>query len=208
MDEIILAGHTLGMANCYIVGCAQTKEAAVIDPGTDDPWIRATLAEHGLNLRYILLTHSHGDHIMGVPATRAWSGAPVLIHGAEDHMLRDPMQNFSAMMGAPTGLAADRFVADGEVIPLGNLRLEVRHTPGHSPGGVSYYLAAQGIVFSGDALFAGSIGRTDFPGCDAALLVPAIKAKLLTLPKETVVYSGHGGATTIGDEAEYNPFLA
>ncbi len=207
MSEVVLATRTLGMANCYIVGCAVTRKAAVIDPGVDDPWIKATLEKHGLNLRYILLTHSHGDHIMGIPATRAWSGAPVWLHGAEDYMLKDPRQNFSAMMGSPTGVTADRFVEDGELIPLGQLTLEVRHTPGHSPGGVSYYLAAPGIVFTGDALFAGSIGRTDIPGSDASLLVPGIKAKLLTLPRETVVYSGHGPATTIGDEAEYNPFL-
>ena len=208
MSEMVLAARTLGIANCYILGCAATREAAVIDPGVDDPWIKATLAQHGLTLRYILLTHSHGDHIMGIPATKAWSGVPVLLHRAEDYMLKDPMQNFSAMMGAPTGVTADRLIEDGELITLGQLTLEVRHTPGHSPGGVSYYLAAQGVVFTGDALFAGSVGRTDFPGCDASLLVPGIKAKLLTLPKETVVYSGHGPATTIGDEAEYNPFLS
>ena len=208
MSEIILTGRTLGFANCYIIGDPATRAAAVIDPGADDPWVKATLEQHGLTLRYILLTHSHGDHIIGVPSVKQWSGAPVLIHAAEEQMLRDAERNFSAMMGAPVAVQADRLLVDGEALTVGGLELQVLHTPGHSPGGVSLYLAEQGLVFSGDALFAGSIGRTDIPGAEPEKLIPGIKAKLLTLPPATVVYPGHGDATTIGDEAEYNPFLA
>lgn len=210
MSELILASRALGPigANCYVIGDPVTRLAAVIDPGAGDPWIHATVRQHGLKVQYILLTHSHGDHIMGIDSVHTWSRAPVAIHGAEAEMLADPMRNFSALMGQPTAVQADRLLKHGDTLALGELRIEVRHTPGHSPGGVSFYLPAQGLVFSGDALFAGSVGRTDIPGAEPEKLVPGIKAQLLTLPGETTVYPGHGPATTVADEAEYNPFLA
>jgi hydroxyacylglutathione hydrolase len=193
--------------NCYIIACPETKQALIIDPGQPDPWIWETVQLEGLSVKEIILTHGHCDHIGGVAYVKSWSGAPVRIHNNDRPMLLDARLNGSAFFGEPfTAPAPDGSLKEGDEIVCGTLTFKVLFTPGHSPGSVSLY--TPGHVITGDALFAGSIGRTDLPGGDAKTLLKAIKTKLLMLPKDTVVYPGHGPTTTVGDEAAYNPFLA
>lgn len=192
--------------NCYIVACEETGACAVIDPGQPDPWIKRTLAENGLKPAIILLTHAHLDHIGGVEWVKGFTGVEVLVHGADAAMLTDARLNGSALFGAPiTAPAPDRLLQEDDVIAVGRVAFRVIHTPGHTPGGVCFY--TPGHLIAGDTLFAGSIGRTDLPGGNFEDLIRSIKTKLLPLPEETVVYPGHGPTTTVGDEAEYNPFL-
>lgn len=192
--------------NCYIIACPQTKQALIIDPGQPDPWIWETVQIEGLTVKEIILTHGHCDHIGGVDWVKSWAKAPVRIHNNDRPMLLDAKLNGSAFFGEPFTVGApDGSLKEGDEVTCGTLRFQVLFTPGHSPGSVSLY--TPGHLLSGDALFAGSIGRTDLPGGDAKALLKAIKTKLLTLPKATVVYPGHGPETTIGDEAAYNPFL-
>lgn len=206
---MLVYGRALGDwgTNCYIVACSETKQAAVIDPGQPDAWIKRVLREENLTPRLVILTHGHLDHIGGVEWVKGFTGAPVLIHPADAAMLPDPALNGSLFFGervvAPP---ADRLLNEGETVAVGNLRLQVLHTPGHTPGGICLYTA--GHVIAGDTLFAGSIGRTDLPGGNYETLIRSIKQKLLPLPPETVVYPGHGETTSVGDEAQYNPFLA
>ncbi|MFZ5824356.1 MAG: MBL fold metallo-hydrolase [Bacillota bacterium] len=193
--------------NCYLVACTETKKAMVVDPGTPDPWIKKSVAQYDLKVELILLTHGHLDHIGGVEWVKSWSGAPVWIHEADSKYLTSPALNGSAFFGQPiVAPRADRLLRGGEQISVGSLSFQVLHTPGHTPGGISLY--TPGHLIAGDTLFAGSIGRTDLAGGNHGTLIKAIKERLLPLPPETVVYPGHGPTTTIGDEKEYNPFLA
>jgi glyoxylase-like metal-dependent hydrolase (beta-lactamase superfamily II) len=193
--------------NCYIIACPETKQALIIDPGQPDPWIWETVQLEGLTVKEVILTHGHCDHIGGVEYVKSWCGAPVRIHNNDRPMLLDARLNGSAFFGEPfTAPAPDGSLKEGDEVTCGTLRFQVLFTPGHSPGSISLY--TPGHVIAGDALFAGSIGRTDLPGGDAKTLLKAIKTKLLTLPKATIVYPGHGPETTIGDEAAYNPFLS
>lgn len=198
--------------NCYIIACEETGESAVIDPGAEDPWLRQTLTQHGLKPAWVLLTHGHLDHIGGIHLVKALTGAKVAVHGDDAAMLTDPRLNGSLLFGMPVQAPPpDLLLRDGDEIQVGNLCFTVIHTPGHTWGGIGlYYQPAQGPghLFAGDTLFAGSIGRTDLPGGDHGTLINSIRTRLLTLPAETNVYPGHGPTTTIGDEAEYNPFLA
>lgn len=197
--------------NGYVAWTAAGPAAWIIDPGFP-PQPRELLRvveQHGLRPIGILLTHCHPDHFAGIPAIRAaYPDLPISAPGDEAHMLTDADANLSAAMGfAVTAPPAERLIKPGEALTLGSLTWEVRDVAGHSPGGLAFYCAAAGVVFSGDALFAGSIGRVDFPGCSGARLLRNIQEQLLTLPDETVVYSGHGPATTIGVERRRNPFL-
>ncbi len=192
-------------ANCYILGCEQTRQAAVIDPGGDGDRILMALAKEGLKVAAILNTHGHFDHVGGNNALKSATGAPLMIHRQDA-----PMLIHLAASAAAWGLQAenspepDRLLEDGDSVTFGTITLQVLHTPGHTPGGISLY--TPGVVFVGDTLFAGSIGRTDFPGGDFDTLIDAIRTKLFILPDETVVYAGHMQKTTIGQEKRYNPF--
>jgi len=195
------------MSNCYIVACDETNQALVIDPGIQHPWIQSCVTENNLTVAGIILTHGHLDHIGGADWVKGWSGAPVAIHEADADYLTSPALNGSLYFGMHVQAApADRLLRDGDEVRAGNLRFQVIHTPGHSPGGICLY--SPGHLFAGDTLFAGSIGRTDLPGGGHRTLIESIKTRLLTLPPETVVYPGHGPSTTVGDERAYNPFLA
>jgi hydroxyacylglutathione hydrolase len=192
-------------ANCYIVGCEQTRQAAVIDPGGDSDRILMELAKETLKVTAIVDTHGHFDHIGANKAMKAATGAPLMIHRQDA-----PMLAHLSASAANWGLRGenspepDRLLEDGDTITFGEITLKVLHTPGHTPGGISLY--TPGAVFVGDTLFAGSIGRTDLGGGDFETLITAIRTKLFTLPDETVVYAGHMQKTTIGQEKKYNPF--
>lgn len=193
-------------ANCYIIGCEQTKEGAVIDPGEEGRRIVAKAKELGLNIKSIILTHGHIDHIMAVDAVKEATGAQILIHREDAPMLVDGKKNMSYFMGSLKNYsAADVLLKDGDTIKVGNLELKVLHTPGHTPGGIC--LVVEGKIISGDTLFEGSVGRSDFPGGSHDTLIASIKNKLMAYQDETKVYPGHGPSTTIGFERVNNPFL-
>jgi len=192
--------------NCFILADEKTKDAVVIDPGDDAGDILKVIKDKGLKVKYIVNTHSHFDHVGANNAVKEATGAAVLMHEADAPLLADAVDQaivFGIRVNPPP--RPDRFVGHGEVITAGEISLKVLHTPGHSPGGIS--LLEQGMVFTGDALFAGSIGRTDFPGGDLMTLIRSIKTNLMTLPDDTKVFSGHGPASTIGEERAENPFL-
>lgn len=194
--------------NSYLLGCDETGAAAIIDPSWNGRSLAATATDQGFNITHILITHSHFDHVGGLAELKQETGAPIYIHPEAVPMLGDAFLsalNWQIRMAPPP--PADIMLTPGEIITVGKLELEVLFTPGHAPGHVSFYLAQGGAVFSGDVLFQQSIGRTDLPGGDYDLLLRSIREKLLPLPDETAVLSGHGPATTIGQEKQWNPFL-
>ncbi len=194
--------------NCYIVRDETTGRAAVIDPGGDAPRVTAALARHNLTAEAIIATHAHFDHIGAVRDLVLATGAPFLAGEAELPVLKTAAEQALLFFGiaVPPPPAPDRLLRDGEDLMLAGARFRVAHTPGHSPGHIC--LLGDGVAFVGDVVFPGSIGRTDLPGGDYDTLMRAIARHILTLPDETVLYSGHGPATTVGRERRTNPFLA
>lgn len=192
--------------NCYIIGDPDSKEAFVIDPD-DGPAVVDTLKERGLTCIGVLLTHGHSDHIHGVQTLMDTYGAPVYIHERDLPCLYDPQVNLSALHGRPVTITGGtiKTVKDGQHIGSGKMDFQVLETPGHTVGGVCYYMSP--AVFVGDTLFRGSVGRTDFPGGDFEALAQSIRTKLFTLPDQTMVYPGHGPETQIAFEKENNPYL-
>ena len=205
---MIIKELTVGpiMSNCFIVGCEKTNEAAVIDPGDEVDRILLALAELSLKVKYILNTHGHFDHVAGNKRLKDATGADILIHPLDAPMLGEISANASAWgMHGEDSPPPDRMLEDGDIVSFGNISFKVIHTPGHSPGGISFY--TDGYIFVGDTLFAGSIGRTDFPGGNYELLISNIKNKLFVLKDDVRVFTGHGPETTIGQEKRYNPFV-
>lgn len=201
------------MVSCHFVSEDGCGPALVIDPGAHPERLMAFVREHGYDVRLIVNTHGHGDHIgCNAALKRAFPGAELAIHEADAPLLADPHLNLSAFFGfSASSPPADQLLKDGHDVALGNLTFEVIHVPGHSPGGICLgRRAADGdppVLFTGDCLFAGGIGRSDFPGGDGAALLKGIRDRLLTWPDETLVYPGHGPPTTIGRERRANPYL-
>lgn len=213
VQQLQLRGLTVGpmQSNCYLLrlSAGQRPEAGralVIDPGHDDPRIERTLEEWGSDVAAIVLTHGHVDHVAGVPALHERTGAPVYMH-PDDRELYDRAPDQAAEFGLrvpPLPEPAHELV-DGRELQLAGIEFEVRHTPGHSPGGVT--LCTDGAAFVGDCVFSGSIGRTDLPGGDGETLLRSIREQILTLPADTALYPGHGPKTTVEKEKSSNPFL-
>ncbi len=192
--------------NCYIVGCEKTKKAAVIDPGGNVEQILGLLEKHDLTVEMIINTHGHFDHIGGNKGLVEATGAPLLIHRHDSSLLKQARETAAIFgMSANPSPEPSRELVGREELQVGDLSLRVYHTPGHSRGGICLYV--DGHLFSGDTLFAGSIGRTDLPEGDYTQLIYSIKEQLLGLPDDTRVYPGHGPASTIGYEKRNNPFL-
>ncbi|MCB7128693.1 MAG: MBL fold metallo-hydrolase [Candidatus Brocadiales bacterium] len=195
--------------NCYVLGSREGGEGVVIDPGDEPEEIIRAVAEHKLlgKIRYILATHGHFDHVGATKKLKEeLPSARFLIHKLDVELL-DILKDQAGYFGCPEVEKphVDGYVADGDTISFDGIDLKVAHTPGHSSGGVCYL--TDGKAFVGDTLFAGSVGRTDFPGCSAEELVNSIRGKLLPLGEDVVVYPGHGPSTTIGEEMRSNPFL-
>jgi hydroxyacylglutathione hydrolase len=208
---LILDTLPVGMlqTNCYILGCERTREAIVIDPGDEPDGILAALRRHGLTLVCIIGTHGHFDHLLACRVLQEETGAQFYLHHADIPHLVSMRRTCIAWLGYDPGEAPtiDKDLKPGEAIRVGDIVLEVRHTPGHSRGGVTLVDHAGRHAFTGDALFAGSIGRSDLPGGDLNTLLNGIRTEILTLPDDYVVLSGHGERTTVGAERRTNPYL-
>lgn len=193
--------------NCYFLMNEDTKELVVVDPGGDGARLIREIRNLGYTPSAVLLTHGHFDHAMSAKELKDAFAVAVYAHEEEKETLENPMYNVSRMIGKMQKYEADIFVKDNEVLHLAGFSIKVLHTPGHTPGGVSYYVEEQKLVFSGDALFCQSIGRTDFPNGSASQLIRSVSEKLLTLPDDVQVLPGHEQLTTIGFEKQYNPYF-
>ncbi|MCQ2536068.1 MAG: MBL fold metallo-hydrolase [Lachnospiraceae bacterium] len=193
--------------NCYIMS-NDAKECIVVDPGEEAGRIAAYIKSEDLSVCGILLTHGHFDHITAVNELRDMFGCAVYAGSDEEKMLNDAALNSCGFgMGAPVVVKDVNYLSDEEVVELAGFSIRTLFTPGHTPGGVCFYIEKEGILFSGDTLFCMSVGRTDFPGGSSSTLIRSIKEKLLPLPDDTKVYTGHGEATDIGFEKQNNYFL-
>ncbi len=207
IDRLVLGAY---QTNCYILRESEAaKDCLIIDTGLQAGELVDFLQRHKLNPVAVVLTHGHADHITGLVALRSqFPDIKVYIHKLDAEMLTGAKDNLSAMTGVLfSSEPADFSLKEGDVIKQANIKLDVLHTPGHTPGGICLYSKANGIVFVGDTLFADSVGRTDMPGGSATQLLKSIKEKLCILPDETFVYPGHGPQTTIAQEKANNPFL-
>ncbi|HHU48277.1 MAG: MBL fold metallo-hydrolase [Caldicoprobacterales bacterium] len=205
MKPLSLIVGALGV-NCYIPYCEQTRQCALIDPGDRADRILGLIQRNNLKPKYILLTHGHFDHIGAVNELREQTGAQVGVHPEDLAMLTDPMKNLSSLAGVePIKVSADIMVEDGMTLQVGNIRLKAIHTPGHTRGGLCYL--AEGVLFTGDTLFAGSVGRTDLPGGSHHTLIKSIRQKLFILEDDLTVFPGHGPISSLRQERISNPYL-
>ena len=204
--EIVTIPNGQFVQNCLLIGDPDSKDAAIVDPGEEADRFLAELSGRGWTLKAIWLTHAHIDHVLGVRAVKDATGAPISLHPLDrplyDHVA-EQAQWFGIEAEAPP--PPDIELAGGDTLTLGGASFQVRHTPGHSPGSVS--LVGHEAIIGGDVLFQGSIGRTDLPGGDYETLLQSIRSEFLTLPDQTIVYTGHGPHTTVGAERRANPFL-
>jgi hydroxyacylglutathione hydrolase len=207
---VILETLTVGpfQENCYVIGDEETLEGAVVDPGDEAVRIALAVEQTNLEIGRILITHAHIDHVGAVAALANEYACPVLMHAEAEPML-EQLPTQAMMMGLRFGKvpSVDHYLEDGQVLEVGGLELEARYTPGHAPGHLAFYAESEAVVFAGDALFAGSVGRTDLFGGNMEVLMRSINERLMTLPDETQVFPGHGPQTTIADERRHNPFL-
>jgi hydroxyacylglutathione hydrolase len=206
IHEILPVGPL--QCNCSIIGDETTRDAMVIDPGDDIADVLAIIQKHNLNVKQIVITHAHIDHVGGAMKLRQATGAPILLN-QNDYALLKMLDVQAAWLGMrpPGEVEIDRSVGDADKIEAGPLVANVIHTPGHTEGSICLYFPAEQKLIAGDTLFAGSIGRTDLPGGSFDKIIRSLHQKVLALPDETVVVPGHGSLTTIGDERENNPFL-
>jgi hydroxyacylglutathione hydrolase len=207
IDLLILGAY---QTNCYVLRNSQiATDCLIVDPGLEAGELLDFLQQHKLNPVVVVLTHGHIDHMAGLAELRQrYSGIKVYIHKLDAEMLTEPAHNLSALAGVMFKTKpADLLLEDNSAIEEAGMKLEVLHTPGHTPGGICLYAKDEGLVFTNDTLFADSIGRSDFPGGSMSQLASSIRAKLFTLPDDTKVYPGHGPVTTIAHEKTHNPFL-
>jgi hydroxyacylglutathione hydrolase len=206
IHEILAVGPL--QCNCSVVGDENTREAMVIDPGDDIEDVLALVRKHNLQVKQIVITHAHIDHVGGAMKLRAATGAPILLN-QNDYALLKMLDVQATWIGVPTPgeVKIDQSVEQADTVKAGGLSANVLHTPGHTEGSVCLYFAAEKTLIAGDTLFAGSIGRTDLPGGSFKKIIDSLHEKVLALPDDTVVVPGHGGLTTIGEERESNPFL-
>lgn len=195
------------MTNCYVVSDDQTKDALIIDPGAEAKKIAALIREKELKVRAVLLTHGHFDHILAAGELCGEFQAKLYCLEEEKELMMDPVMNVGRMFHFECTAVPDDVFRAGDRLEFGSLACTVIPTPGHTRGGVCFYFENEGILFSGDTLFFESVGRTDMPTGNAAVLIQSIKEKLFVLPEETKVYPGHGPATTIGYEKNNNPYM-
>ena len=209
-NEIMVRGIVVGVfaENCWVVGNRRTGEAICIDPGDQPDEVLALAKDMGVTIKAIANSHAHIDHILGVRGVQAATGASFLLHQGDLELLRNGWQGAASSFGIDESQAPpdpNAFVSNGDEVEVAGLKLQAIATPGHTPGSVSYY--AEGLLFSGDTLFRGSIGRTDLPGGDFDEEMRSITNELLTLPEETVVLPGHMQETTVAFERDHNPFV-
>ena len=209
MAEIKIKRLVLGSVstNCYILYREDTKQAVLFDPADASERIIETLQQLDVALEGILLTHGHFDHILAADAVRKASGCKIYAYREEAQVASDADLNLSNHFGAGTSLQIDVSLDDGEALELAGFSFQVLHTPGHTKGSACYYLEKEGLLFSGDTLFAGSVGRTDFPTGSGAELMRSVKERLSVLPDETKVLPGHGDTSTIAYEKKNNPYM-
>ncbi|MEW6357237.1 MAG: MBL fold metallo-hydrolase [Planctomycetota bacterium] len=213
MPEISIACLPVGelQANCYILGCPETKKGIIIDPGDEPNVIGDYISQEGIHPTHLINTHGHFDHIgANREIKELYPEVQVCVHKADAPMLPKPFKNYSVLQGRfYRSPVAEVLLEDGSVITSGRIELTVVHTPGHTPGGVCLVLEGKPVeIFTGDTLFAGGVGRTDFPGGDWDALVEGIKGRIYKYPDDTIVYPGHGPETTIGEECQTNPFVS
>lgn len=204
--EIIRVPAGVYAANCYIIYSKTTKDGIIVDPGGDADDLSSYVKRNDLNIKHIILTHGHGDHIGGVIGLKASLGATVMIHEEDKDMLMDGEKNLSTSMAMGTvEVEPDVLLRDGDIIEIGDLKIEIIHTPGHTKGSICIKIGEN--IITGDTLFAGSIGRTDLFGGDYDSIIKSIKEKLMVYSDEVQVFPGHGTPSTIGRERVSNPFL-
>jgi hydroxyacylglutathione hydrolase len=209
-DKVMLARFVVGplQENCYLLADRAAREAVLIDPGDEAPHLLSALESRELALQAIWLTHAHFDHVGALADILDVHPVPVYMHPADQPVLQRAAESAAAWGITIRQPATDTIaIADGETLRVGELSVRCLHTPGHAPGHVAFYLEEHGVAIAGDALFRGSIGRTDIPFGNHEQLLTSIREKLLTLPPETVILPGHGPETTVGIEAQTNPFL-
>jgi len=196
-------------SNCFVIGDEETKTGAIIDPGGDEEQILKVVQNKQLQIKFIIATHGHFDHVAAAGLLKDTLKCDFLLHKDDVSFVRESKQSAQNWgINIPQVPDPDKYIEDENILELGSLKLLIIHTPGHSPGGISIYLKSENILFSGDTLFSGSVGRTDFMGGSMNLLVKSIRERLYTLPDNTVVYTGHGESTTIGHEKMYNVFVS
>jgi len=206
IHEILPVGPL--QCNCSVIGDEATREGLVIDPGDDIEQVLALVRKHNLQIKQIIVTHAHIDHVGGAMKLRLATGAPILLN-QNDYALLKMLDVQAAWIGMPTPdkVEIDQSLGQADTVKTGDLAAQVLHTPGHTEGSICLYFPAESKLIAGDTLFAGSIGRTDLPGGSWEKIIRSLHERVLALPDETIVVPGHGPLTTIGDERERNPFL-
>jgi hydroxyacylglutathione hydrolase len=201
--EVFPAG--VFQANCFIIGDKNTKDGAIIDPGGNVKGIMEEVKELGLNIKYIILTHGHGDHIAAVAGIKEETGAKILINQKDEYLVKGATLDLIPILRNMKLFEVDGYISEGDILKLGEMEVHVFETPGHTPGSVSLKIGDK--IITGDAVFRGSIGRTDFEFGSQEQLIESIKDKILTLSDEVAIFPGHGPSTTVGAERKHNPFL-